>query len=123
MTLIDTSAWIEFLRVGGNANIEARVRQLLLTNQAAWCDIVQLELWNGAGSERDRKLLREFEIDVVNLETNEAVWTLSRDLARRARSKGVTVPAADILIAACAFHHEVEIETADNHFHLLAKIR
>lgn len=123
MILVDTSAWVEFLRTGGKPNVERRVRELLLENQAAWCDMVRLELWNGTGGEPDRKILRELDDKVINLETNVAVWALGLDLARRSRAKGVTIPATDLLIAACAFHHGVEIETGDNHFHLLAKFR
>ena len=123
MILVDTSAWIEFLRNGGKPAVEKRIRELLLENQAAWCDMVRLELWNGAGGEPDRKMLRDLDDNVINLETNAAVWALGLDLTRRARAKGVTIPAADLLIAACAFHHGVDIETGDHHFHMLAKFR
>ena len=123
MILVDTSAWIEFLRTGGKPAVEKRVRELLINNQAAWCDIIRLELWNGVGGDFDQKALHGLEEIVATLETNAAVWELSLDLARRARAKGVTVPAPDLLIAACAFHHGVDIETGDNHFQMLAKFR
>jgi predicted nucleic acid-binding protein len=123
VVLVDTSAWVEFLRVGGKAKVEERVRELLLSHEAAWCEMVRLELNNGIGGDRDQKLLREFEGDVIMLETDAAVWQRSVDLARKSREKGLTVPAADLLIAACAFRHGVEIESADNHFRMLAKFR
>jgi predicted nucleic acid-binding protein len=50
------------------------------------------------------------------------VWEAANGLARRARAAGLTVPAADILIAACARHHGVEIESSDAHFADLEKL-
>jgi len=51
------------------------------------------------------------------------VWAVSYDLARRARAKGITVPATDILIAACALHHGAGIETADSDVEALNSLR
>jgi predicted nucleic acid-binding protein len=50
------------------------------------------------------------------------VWNAAFDLARRARSAGVSVPATDLLIAACARHHQVTLEHADSDFLQLAKL-
>jgi predicted nucleic acid-binding protein len=44
------------------------------------------------------------------------------DLARHARSAGISVPATDILIAACARHHQCELEHADADFSLLDEL-
>jgi predicted nucleic acid-binding protein len=41
---------------------------------------------------------------------------------RRARRSGKTIPATDILIAACARRHGVELEHADQHFAALAAL-
>jgi predicted nucleic acid-binding protein len=51
-----------------------------------------------------------------------AVWSAAFDLARRARSAGISVPATHILIAACARHHQVELEHADSDFSHLEKL-
>jgi predicted nucleic acid-binding protein len=48
MTLIDTSAWVEALRRNGDEDVRSRVGGLLKTGHAILCDIVILELWNGA---------------------------------------------------------------------------
>ena len=84
--------------------------------------MVRLELWNGAGGDRDKKVLRDFERLLPDLTVDAQVWQLSLDLARKARSAGVTVPATDVLIAACARRHQVGLEHADSDFKLLAKI-
>ena len=56
MKLVDTSAWVEYLR-SGHSGIAENVESLVLSDDAAWCDMVMLELWNGArGPEEKRKL-------------------------------------------------------------------
>jgi predicted nucleic acid-binding protein len=83
---------------------------------------VRLELWNGAGGERERKVLREFERRIPELSIDAEVWSDACDLARRCRAAGVTVPASDVLIAACARHHGADLEHADADFDAIARI-
>jgi hypothetical protein len=63
---------------------------------------VRLELWNGAAGERDRKILRDFESVLPEIPIDDEAWASADELARRARATGISVPATDILIAACA---------------------
>ncbi len=84
--------------------------------------LVQLELWNGARGQRERRVLREFARTLPELPLDDAVWNESYDLARRARAAGVTVPATGVTILACARRYGVDIETADSDFELLASI-
>jgi hypothetical protein len=46
--LTDTSAWIHWLRPAGDARIGDEVDRAMQAGVAAWCAMVQLELWNGA---------------------------------------------------------------------------
>jgi predicted nucleic acid-binding protein len=118
--LIDTSSWVDALRRDGDPAIKARVAALLRDGTAAWCDMVRLELWNGLRGVSERKQMQELEADVILLVTTDAVWTKARLLAQRARGKGVTVPGADLVIAACAWEHGVEMEHDDRHLAALA---
>lgn len=120
MKLVDTSSWVEQLRRGGHPAVRARVEELLLTGEAVWCPIVRLELWNGARGDRERTVLREMEKDVPSLELGPAVWDQAVALAHRARAKGITVPATDLLVAACARHHALALEHHDRHFEQVA---
>ena len=122
MKLIDTSSWIDAMRRDGDQEIKARVVALVRAGTAAWCDIVRLELWNGLRGTAERKQMEELEADVINLSTNNAVWAKARLLAQRARTKGVTVPATDLLIAACAWEHGVEMEHDDAHLTALSAL-
>ena len=110
------------LRPGGDPVVRARVEAALTAGQACWCPLVQLELWNGASGAREQKVLREFDSVLPLLPIDAEVWRQAGDLARRARAKGVTVPATDVVIAACARRHGAALETADTDFELLASV-
>jgi hypothetical protein len=120
--LVDSSSWIHFLRPNGDPKVRSRVEAALTSGEACWCPLVRLELWNGAAGERDRKSLRDFEDVLLELAIDDDVWADAYELARRARSAGVSVPATDILIAACARRHGADLETADSDFERLAAL-
>jgi hypothetical protein len=81
------------LRPNGDAAVRDRVTRALEAGEACWCPIIRLELWNGAGGDRDKKVLKDFERLLPELAIDDAVWGAAFDLARRARSAGVLVPA------------------------------
>jgi predicted nucleic acid-binding protein len=120
VVLVDTSSWIHFLRPTGDAGVRARVAAALEAGVARWCPIVRLELWNGAGGEREKKVLRAFERRIPELAITQEVWDAAYELARRCRAAGVTVPATDLLVHACARHHGAALEHADSDFGLIA---
>lgn len=122
MRLIDTSSWIDAMRRDGEPEARVRVLALMQSGEAAWCDMVRLELWNGLRGAAERKHMEALEVDVTHLPTTDAVWTKARELARRSRAAGLTVPGADLLIAACAWEHGVAIEHGDAHLAALAEL-
>ena len=110
------------LRRTGDPAVRVRVETALSTGQACWCPMVQLELWNGARGQQERRVLRELARALPELRIDDEVWRTAHDLARRARVQGITVPATDVLVAACARRHGALLETADSDFELLASI-
>lgn len=120
MKLVDTSAWIEQLRRNGDEAVRCRVEELLRNGEAAWCPLVRLELWNGARGSREQRVLREMERELPAFDVTPAVWDLACRLAASARANGITVPASDLLVAACARHHDIDLEHADAHFDMIA---
>ena len=119
MILVDTSSWIHFLRPDGDRQVRKNVEAALASGEACWCEMVQLELWNGARGDRERKVLRDFSRALPELPITGEVWQTAFKLAQRARRRGITVPSTDILIAACALHHGASVEVADKDFELL----
>ena len=122
MKLVDTSSWVHQIRRRGDATVRARVEQLLLSGEAAWCPVIRLELWAGVGSEIDRKILHAYQQRIPELAINSEVWDLAYGLADRCRRAGRTAPPNDILITACARYHGCAIEHDDAHFTLLAQL-
>lgn len=122
MLLVDTSSWIHFLRPDGDPRVHARVEAALESGEACLCPIVQLELWNGARGAHERHVLREFARVVPELAIDGEVWRKAYELATQARARGVTAPATDVLIAACALHHGADLESADSDFDHLAAV-
>lgn len=120
--LVDTSAWIEALRPEGDETIRRRVRAVVEDGTAVFCDMVRLELWNGAEGEQEQSYLQALEQDLHNLPTTEEVWDRVRELARECRRCGLTIPATDLLIFACADHHGAEILHRDKHFEQVREV-
>lgn len=110
------------LRPSGDPVIRSRVEAALTTGQACWCAPIQLELWNGARGPKERTVLRRFGRVLPDLPVDDDVWTTAFDLGRRARARDVTVPAIDLVIAACAIRHGATLESSDSDFDLLASI-
>ena len=110
------------LRPSGDPGARARVEAALTSGQARWCPPVQLELWSGARGHREKRVLREFARALPELPIDDAVWKRAYDLARRARDRGVTVPAIDVIIAACALRHGATLESTDADFESLISV-
>ena len=119
MTLVDTSAWIDALRTDGNQEVRRSVAELLTAGQAALCDMVVLELWNGASGEEERAKLRRLFDTLRIYAVDGPVWEQAETLAQRCRAGGITVPPTDLLIATTAHVNGLSLLHADEHFTLL----
>jgi predicted nucleic acid-binding protein len=113
--LIDTSSWIDFLR-DSNQPAQARVRELMLSGEAAWCELVATELWMGARGKAEKKKLKEMQSVIPMLSIDSDVWQKAFAVARCCRENGLKVPVADVIIAACSVHYQVDLEYSDRHF-------
>lgn len=120
MILIDTSAWIEFLRDTGSPVCTAV--DDLLDDEIAICDAVSMELLAGARDERHlidlrRLLARATLVSITAVDYDEAAA-----LYRRCRRQGETVrKLIDCLIAATAIRAGTSILHADADFAALAR--
>jgi predicted nucleic acid-binding protein len=120
--LVDTSAWIEFLRGTGSATALA-VRQLLRDGTPlVTCDPVRMELLAGARSQADLRDLRRL-LDVATLiQTLPRHFDDAATLYRQCRRAGETVRSLfDCLIAACALAADVPVLHNDADFDVLAR--
>lgn len=122
IVLIDTSSWIEALRSTGKKDIRKNVMNLMIDGRAAWCDMVTVELWNGARGNYEKQKLSELEKEIICLQTTQEVWGLARILAKKCRLSGKTIPSADLVIAACALFHKTGIEHCDTHMDFILSV-
>ncbi|MCF6334232.1 MAG: PIN domain-containing protein [Spirochaetales bacterium] len=116
ITLIDTSSWIEALRKNGKKEIRDRVYALIMEGKVVFCHMVLRERWNGAQGDYEKKKLKELEETIPCILTTSEIWDISNTLARECRASGFTIPATDIMIAACSIFHKVSIDHCDSHF-------
>jgi predicted nucleic acid-binding protein len=121
--LVDTSAWIETLRKGGDASIRETVTELTHAGTAVVCPPVLVELWNGAGGDAETQHVQQIERYLASVPITPAVWEIAKTLARDARRAGLTIPVADLVIFACAEHHGLGLVHDDDHFVDLARLR
>jgi predicted nucleic acid-binding protein len=120
--LIDTSVWVRVLRGDADPALAGEVQTLLREGVAAWCPMVELELWAGVRDADERRQLSAFRDVLQFLAIEHATWTAAIDLADRARRHGITVPPSDLVIFACATHHRARFLHRDRHFELLTEL-
>ena len=120
MILIDTSAWIEFLRDTGSA-VCMSVDDLL-SEEVAICDVVRMEVLAGARNESHLQSLRRLLARSTLISTIRADYENAALLYRRCRSRGETVrKLVDCLIASVAIRTGVPILHDDRDFDVLAR--
>ena len=120
MILIDTSAWIEFLRDTGSSACN-RV-EAVLERDIATCDPIRMEVLAGARDEWHLAGLRRLLARATVLPTASADYEEAAALYRLCRRRGETVRSlSDCLIAAVAIRAEVTILHHDRDFTVLAR--
>lgn len=121
--LVDTSAWVEFLR-GTGTDTHRRVRRLIEDEAIlATTDVVLMELLAGARDDGHRdglkRLLRRCEFLPTE---GPADYEDAAEVYRACRSAGATVRRlTDCLIAAVAIRHRVPVLHRDADFDAIAR--
>jgi len=118
--LIDTSAWIEFLRDTGSPTCN-RVDSVL-DGEIATCDAVRMEVLSGARDEQHLRSLRRLLARSVATPTEPADYDEAAALYRLCRRRGETVrKLIDCLIAAVAIRADAAVLHNDSDFEALAR--
>lgn len=120
MILLDSSAWVEFLRDTGSP-VCGRVDALLGRNIAA-CHPIRMEILAGARNDAHLQELRRLLARAALIPTQDADYEDAASLYRTCRRGGETVrKLVDCLIAAHAIRADVPILHADADFDALAR--
>jgi hypothetical protein len=113
-SLVDTSVWIDFFR--GVASIKELLTKLLARDRVFTAGPVLFELLQGIKSSEERGQVKEALLSVNFLELTPADWEGAAVISRELRSKGITIPMTDLLLAQLARTHDLEIISLDPHF-------
>ena len=120
MILIDTSAWIEFLRDTGSPVCNRA--DALLAEDVAICDAVRMEVLAGARNEQHLHQLRRLLARATVLPTGPIDYDHAAAIYRQCRREGETVrKLIDCLIGAVAISADVAILHRDADFDVIAR--
>ena len=120
MILVDTSAWVEFLRDTDTPVCNEVDR--LLAHEIAICDPVRMEVLAGGRDDAHLGSLRGLLARAAILSTEPGDYEVAASLYRSCRQRGETVrKLIDCLIGAVALRHGVAVLHADGDFTTLAR--
>jgi predicted nucleic acid-binding protein len=123
MILVDSSAWIEFLRAT-DSPVHRRLRAALGEGAALACtDVILMEILAGARDEADRQRLRRllYGLEFLAVE-GPADYERAADVYRRCRTQGETPrKLTDCLIAAVAIRSDARLLCEDADFEVIAR--
>lgn len=121
MFLIDSSAWIEYLRPNGSKKVKERVREILEKDNAVSCGIVIVEILRGAKDEKTFNLLKETLSSLSQISIGETVIERAAEWGFKLARKGKNVSTTDLFIAAAAYEKAVVLHL-DSDFETIASV-
>ncbi len=114
--LIDTSAWIAYFQGQSLLKFLERIDELLLNSKIYIPKIVIAELIQGAHSEKELTIIKEFLEAFYIIGESEETWFKAGRLSFTLKKKGKTVNLTDCYIAIIAREHDCAVLTLDKHF-------
>jgi predicted nucleic acid-binding protein len=115
MKLVDSSAWVEFLRRTGDPKIKQIVARLLQADQAAYTCPIRFELLSGVRPSEENDLEHAFALS-HHFPFEPDDWPRAAQLERQFRARGLNVPRNDLFVATVAIRTGVAILCRDKHF-------
>ena len=120
MIMVDTSAWIEFLRDTGSPICKKLVRSL--DKELAVSDPIRMEVLAGARSDAHLEQLRGLLARYTHVQATPSDYELAGVLYRRCRANGETIrKLIDCLIAAIAIRNNLPLLHMDADFDVLER--
>ena len=113
-SLVDTSVWIDFFR--GIASTKEFLTKQIARDKVFTAGPVLFELLQGIRSSEEREQVKEALLSMNFLEITPEDWEGAALISRELRSKGITIPMTDLLLAQLAKTHDLGIISLDPHF-------
>ena len=124
MILVDTSAWVEFLRSSGHPVHLTLARHLHAGSPIVTTEVVVMELLAGTSGKRDHDRLRQRLLALPQVRLRGMPdFEAAAELYRRCRHRGGTVrKLVDCLIAAVAIREDASVLHNDRDFDVLHRL-
>lgn len=119
--LIDTSIWIAYFQAKAPTGVLEKVDELLSDGDIHVPKIVMAELIQGAHSEKNLEVIREFVEAFKIIAESADTWLEAGRLSFALKKKGKTINLADCYIAVLAKEHKCSVMTLDKHFKEIQK--
>ncbi len=117
MILVDTTVVIDYTR-GKDLKLQA----LLLALHVAVCGLTRTEVLQGSRGPADRQKLLTALAAFQFLTIPDPLWDTAGDNLAALRSKGITVPLPDAVVATLAIANDIEVWARDPHFPMIQKV-
>jgi predicted nucleic acid-binding protein len=121
MTLVDSSAWIEFLRRKGDPVAKDKVARLLEAGLTAYTCPIEFELLSGVKPAEEADLKQALHLS-QHIPFTRADWHEAALLERKLRSSGVTIPRNDLFVATVAIRAGLTLSCRDTHFDAISRV-
>jgi predicted nucleic acid-binding protein len=119
--LVDSSFYIGLAR-NGQDPLQA-LAYAAVDRDLAVCGVVRCEVARGVRQPKVLKQFQSFWDVMVNVLTDNRLWSSVEDLAWRLDRQGHTLPLTDLIIASCALRIDATVLTFDHHFELIPGLR
>jgi predicted nucleic acid-binding protein len=115
--LVDTSAWIAFFRKK-NPWYSA-VSGLIDEKRVCCAGLILAELIQGAKSDKEREILRDFRHVFEFLGDSTDLWQAAGELSHVLKRKGKSIGLSDCYLAVSARERNAKLLTLDKHFSVI----
>ena len=121
MIVVDTSAFIEYYRPGGDDRVRTAVADAIAADEVAVNGIIHVEIVALASDQADFKRL-EGDFQAFHwLETDRDDYERATEIGYRLRRQGLTVPPTDLIVAASAMRAGATLYHVDGHYDQIAE--
>jgi len=121
MKLVDSSAWVEFLRRKGDPKVKDIVARLLQMDQSAYTCPIRFELLSGVRPGEEGDLEQAFGLS-HHYPFEQDDWPEAARLERQLRGSGLNMPRNDLFVATLAIRAGLVILCRDAHFSAAQKV-
>ncbi|MGZ4988652.1 MAG: PIN domain-containing protein [Limisphaerales bacterium] len=119
--LVDSSFYIGLAR-NGRDPLQA-LAYAAVDRDLAVCGVVRCEVGRGIRQQKTLKQFQSFWDAMLNIPTDNELWSQVEELGWRLDRQGTTLPLTDLIIASCAMRIDAAVLTFDRHFELIPGLR